>query len=341
MKCAMLIEKGKFESKNVDEPQLKPGEVKIKIILTGICGSEVHAFKGTHPYRIPPVILGHELVGEVVEITSKVKNLKIGDRVTVMPQISCMECEYCKMGDINLCESKRVLGTKDWIGSFAEFIVAPEGVVYKIPDNLSNKEAVIIEPLAVAVHAVRKARIGIGESCVIFGAGTIGLMTILCAKAAGATNIIVTDVFDYNLEIAKKLGSTHILNASKVNVVDEIKKITKNKGLDTAFITAGVPTVMKNSLKSVKKKGRIITIGLFEAPVDIEMWKIICSELNVIGSLMYNEDDFKIAIDLLSKKILNVIPLVTHEFSIMEVQKAFELIISKEQENVLKTILHF
>ncbi|MGD8401676.1 MAG: alcohol dehydrogenase catalytic domain-containing protein, partial [Bacillota bacterium] len=312
MRCAVLTEIYKFHLDNLPQPKPKPGEVLIKVNLTGICGSEVHAFKGTHPYRKPPVILGHELAGRIVVVTPGVKKLQVGDRVTVEPQISCQNCSFCLRGDINLCNSKIVLGTKEWPGSFAEYITAPESIVYKLPDNLSDAEGVMVEPLAVAVHAVKKSELAFTDTCVILGAGTIGLMTLLCVKIAGATNIIVTDTVDYNLDVAKKMGADYAFNVKKVNTTAAIKKITGEKGSDVVFITAGIPSVLNDSLQCVIKKGRVVPVALFDEAVPVEMFRITGSELNISGTIMYNHDDFEDAIKLLGKKTVDVNPAITH-----------------------------
>ena len=212
MRAAVLKDNYRIVLEDVKEPSPGPGEVKIQVRVTGICGSEVHAFKGTHPYRKPPVILGHELAGDIVEVGSDVEGLKVGDRVTVEPQIGCERCYMCRRGLNNLCESKIVLGTQEWPGSFAEYIIAPAKVVYRLPDGLSYEEGVMVEPLAVGVHAVRWSEMGLGDSVLVLGAGTIGLVTIMAARQAGARRIFATDVLDFNLAKAKELGATHTIN---------------------------------------------------------------------------------------------------------------------------------
>lgn len=340
MKCAMLVDTHQLLIQEVEKPIPKPGEVLIRVKLTGICGSEIHAFKGTHPYRVPPVILGHELVGEVVEITPGIKNLRVGERVTVEPQIPCKDCRYCRKGDVNLCQSKIVLGTKEWTGSFGEYVVAPESEVYKLPDTITDKQGVMVEPLAVGIHAVEKANVRIGETCLILGAGPIGLMTLLSAKASGATNIIITDTIDHNLKVAKELGATDVINVKTKNIIEEINMLTNGEGADAVFVTAGLNSVMLDALGCAAKTGRVILIALFEKSVDIEMFKIIGSELNIIGSIMYNKEDYKKAISLIEKRIVNVDPIITHVFSIDEVQKGMEMV-DKKKDNALKVILVF
>ncbi|MHB1417626.1 MAG: zinc-dependent alcohol dehydrogenase, partial [Chloroflexota bacterium] len=182
MKAAVLTAHYHIEFADIPEPEPKANEVKIKVISAGICGSEVHAFKGTHPFRHPPAILGHELAGEVVAVGDEINGYKVGDRVTVEPQILCGVCDACRAGYPNLCDNKVVLGTQKWVGGYAEYIVAPEQTLYKIPDSVSYDEAVMIEPLAVGVHAVREAKLKVGQSAIILGGGTIGLATLVAAR---------------------------------------------------------------------------------------------------------------------------------------------------------------
>lgn len=255
MKAAVLQETYKIVLQDVPEVQPQAGEVKIQVKFTGICGSEIHAFKGTHPYRKPPVILGHELAGEVVALGSNVQGFAIGDRVTVEPQIACGECQPCSQGWTNLCDRKVVLGTTDWTGSFAEYIVAHQNVVYKLPDNLSYEQGVMVEPLAVGVSAVRRSEMKLGDNVLILGGGTIGLVTLMAAREAGAKQIFVTDVVDFNLDKAREVGATTTINVRNQDPVKTILEQTDGRGVDLAFITAGVDQAVGQALQAVRKRG--------------------------------------------------------------------------------------
>ncbi|MBE3093806.1 MAG: alcohol dehydrogenase catalytic domain-containing protein [Actinobacteria bacterium] len=341
MKCAMLVKPFELKIKEIEKPILKRGEVLIRTKMTGICGSDVHAYKGQHPKRVPPVVLGHEMVGMVERITPDVKFIKVGDRVTVNPQIVCGKCESCKKGKQNLCNSKILLGTKEWPGSYAEYISAPAEVVFKLPKSISDEEGTMVEPLAVAIHTIKKVEAPLGNSCLIFGSGTIGLMCLLSAKASGFTDILITDIVDYKLKIAEALGATLALNSNKENIVETVRRYTDNRGVDTIFIAAGTQTVVDDSLKCVAKEGSIFPIAQFGGvPVEFSMADIRYKETKVIGTTMYLNEDILTAINLLEKKIIDVKPLITHKLPIEKIQRGIDLV-DRNLEEAVKVVLKF
>ena len=239
------------------EPKPEPHEVKIKVKAAGVCGSEVHAYNGTHPFRHPPAIMGHELAGEVVEVGSLVRRFQAGDRVVAEPQKTCGVCLYCQSTDYYLCRQKVVLGTTTWNGAFGEYVTAPEKIVYPLPDNMSFEEGALVEPLAVGLHAVRQSSVQIGSSVVIIGSGTIGLATMACAKAQGAGHIIAADVIDFNLETAKKMGATRVVNVKKEKLAEIIKREVHPEGVEIGFDAAGYPAVVDDLLSVTRRKGEI------------------------------------------------------------------------------------
>ncbi len=331
----------KIELTEIPEPTPKANEVKIKVYSAGICGSELHAFKGTHPFRHPPAILGHEMAGEVVEVGAKVENFAVGDRVTVEPQINCGKCEYCLTGYQNLCLNKVVLGTEPWVGAYAEYIVAPEQVTYKIPDSISYDEAVMIEPLAVGVHAIREAKTKIGDSTMIIGGGTIGLCCLVAARASGATNNIVTDTVDFNLRMAKKLGAAGAINVRQDDPKAIVMELTRGKGVDTAFVAVGYAPVVNQALSSVKRLGEVVLIGLLEGKVTLdEPFLIVGGERVIRGSQMYTRTDIQIAIDLIGSGLVDARPFITQRMPMSEVQKGFEIVDTKS-EDVVKVVLNW
>jgi L-iditol 2-dehydrogenase len=190
MKAALVVAREKVEIREIDIPKIKSDEALIKVKAVGVCGSDLHLFRGTHPVRKPPAILGHEVAGDIVEVGDRVSNLKVGDRVTVEPQQGCGKCEFCRQGIVSLCLNKKTPGTPDWNGTFAEYFNAPAQVVHKITDNVSYQMATLIEPLAVAVHTVGRITVKEKDTLVILGSGTIGLLTLVVARESG---------YEYNL----------------------------------------------------------------------------------------------------------------------------------------------
>ena len=341
MKAAVLTAHYKIEFAEIPEPEPKPDEVKIKVASAGVCGSEVHAFKGTHPFRHPPAILGHEMAGEIVAVGADVQGFKVGDRVTVEPQILCGVCDYCKAGYPNLCVNKVVLGTQKWVGAYAEYMVAPVQTLYKIPDGMSYDEAVMIEPLAVGVHAVREAGLKIGESALILGGGTIGLCTLAAAREAGVMTTIVTDAVDFNLAVARELGATATVNVRKDDLRAVVDRATGGKGVDVSLVTVGFSPVVNQGLVATKKRGRIVLIALFAEKVTVDdPFLIVGGERSLKGSQMYTRADVQTALDLISSGRVDAKMFITQRLPMSEVQRGFE-IVDQKLEDCVKVILNW
>jgi L-iditol 2-dehydrogenase len=341
VKAAVLTAHYQVEMQDVSEPEPRENEVKIKVVCAGICGSEVHAYKGTHPFRHPPSILGHETAGDVVAVGSAVTRFKVGDRVTVEPQIVCGTCDYCRAGHSNLCLNKIVLGTQTWIGAYAEYFVAPEQVVYKIPANVSYDEAVMIEPLAVGVHAVREANLQLGSSALILGAGTIGLCTLAAARAAGVMTTVVTDAVDFNLGVARDLGATATVNVRQGDVKSVVDKVSGGKGLDTAFVTVGFSPVVNQGLAGVHKRGQVVVIALFAGAFSVDdPFLVVGGERVLRGSQMYTGFDVQTALDLIGSGQVDAKMFLTQRLPMSEAQHGFE-IVDKKLEDCVKVILHW
>jgi 2-desacetyl-2-hydroxyethyl bacteriochlorophyllide A dehydrogenase len=341
MRAAVIEKPYVVEFKDVAPPVItRNDEVLIKVAVTGICGSEIHAYHGTHPFRIPPVISGHEMTGVVVETGKEVQSVAIGDRVTVEPQYGCGLCRYCKVGDYHLCPRKKVLGTQEWTGSFGEYIVVPEHTVIRLPEGVSFEQGALIEPLAVGVHAVRQAKVGLGDKVAVLGAGPIGLALMLAAKASGATRTFITDVSDYNLEIAAKLGSTYTINPLKENPVEFIRNSTNGDGVDVAFLAIGLEPVLNDALKVVKKGGKVSEVALFGSHPKVEISFVQNREISVIGSNMYTRSDFEIAAEAIAAGIFDTGLLISKILPIHQAREAMELV-DKKTENVIKVLLTY
>ena len=342
MKAAVFTGIRTIEIQQVPTPTPKPDEVLIRVRAAGVCGSEVHAFLGTHPFRKPPAIMGHEVAGDVVEVGADVRSFKPGDRVLVEPQVSCGRCLYCRSGDYHLCLSKVMLGVPAWPGAFGEFITAPERTLLRLPDGFSYEEGAMVEPLAVGVHSARKARVQVGESALVLGAGPIGLCCIAAARAAGATRIVATDAYDFNLELARKMGAAGVVNVRRGDdlarvVADQVRP----EGVDATFVTAGFSPVFNQSLAHTRKAGRVALVALFDEPITIpEPFLIGGKELEVIGVHTYIRKDFETAIDLIRSGAVDVKAMITHVLPMEEAQRALELVHGKTEDNA-KVILRF
>lgn len=253
MKAVFVDDAEKINIKEIDIPVVKDNDVLIKVAVAGICGSDIHTYKGLHPFRKPPVVIGHEVAGEVVSVGQAVKRVQVGDRVTVEPQIGTGESEGVMTGQANLSDKRLAPGMGDWLGTMAEYFVSPEAQVIKLPDAVSYEKGVLVEPLAVGVHAARKGDIQPGDRVAILGAGPIGLLTLIAVKAKGASHVVVTDVLDYSLDVAKQMGATAAINIKgKPDWIEEAKSQV-GRSFDKVLITAGVPGIVNDSLNLLKK----------------------------------------------------------------------------------------
>jgi L-iditol 2-dehydrogenase len=342
MRAALLERVGRMVMVDVEQPVIRqPDEILMQTKTVGVCGSEVHAFHGTHPYRNAPVILGHEAAGEVVAVGNAVKKVKVGDRVIVDPQWTCGECEYCRRGHINLCPSKRVLGTANWQGAFGEYFIAPEEAVFHLPANLSYAQGSLIEPLTVGVHVARRAILQASESVAILGTGSIGGLLAGVCSAQGVRTIIAGDIKQHCLDAARRLGATHDFLLPGGNFSAQVKQITNGEGVDVVFITADDVSLVYLGIEIAKRRGRIVLVALLtDAPLQFDAYSIIGKELQIIGSLMGSQGDVEKAIDLAASGQIDVEAIATHRLPIEQAERGMELA-STKNENAIKIILEF
>lgn len=333
MKAAILREAGVFDIKNVSQPEIEANEVLIKVMACGICGSDLHAYKGLSPDIRPPIILGHEFSGNVVEKGKNVKNVKIGDRVCVEPLSTCGDCYFCKKGEYNRCLYLGLIGCQ-FNGAFAEYCSINEKWLHKLPKNISYEEGAMMEPLAVAVHNIDRYDIKSRGTAVVFGAGTVGNLVMQVLKNKGISKVIVVDLVDWRLDLARKLGADITLNPNNKNVVSEVLNITGGIGVDVVFEAAGNNKVLNQAIKIVRKGGEIILIGVYEDPiVKFNIMDIIFTELTLKGSAIYC-NDFETAIQLVSQGKVNLKPLISNVLSLDEIGLAFESAIKKVEQTL-------
>lgn len=324
MKAAVLTSAFRIEYVDVETPQPLPGEVLIRVSFAGICGSELHAYKGLHKKRVPPVVMGHEISGVITALGKGVSRFYVGDRVTVVPMYGCGECPECFRGETSLCSQKTIFGSQKWPGGYAEYCTAPEKLVYKLPDTVSLEDGALIEPLAVGLHAVRTSGVGPGDKVAVLGAGAIGLCTAIMAARAGAAPLISTDIQSFNLEKARTLGATHTIDSADETLIDKVLDITGG-GCDHVFVTAPVNPLINQAISITRKQGTIVCVAMFdrEASVNVELNR--ARETNITGTSMYYEEDFRRIIDMLRYGRLDVSPLITHRIPLSEADSAFQM----------------
>ncbi|WP_209123965.1 NAD(P)-dependent alcohol dehydrogenase [Alkalihalobacillus sp. BA299] len=341
MKAAVLVEPGIIEIQEKDIPKPSPNEVLIKVKSVGLCGSDVHYYEhgriGSFIVE-KPIILGHESAGEVVEIGSNVKNLSVGQRVTVEPGVTCGVCEYCKSGKYNLCPEVEFLATPPYDGAFCEYIAIRSDFVYPIPDQMTFDEAAMAEPISVGIHAVRRGRLQPGETVVIMGMGPIGILTAAVAKAAGASKIIGVDLEESRLEVSKKMGVTHTVNLKQDNLLEKINLLTNGKGVDLALETAGNANALKSALSAVKRGGRVVIVGM--PPEDVatlNISNIVGGEIDIYGVFRYS-NTYQTAINMIENSELDLKNIMTHYYSLDEMEEAFEKAIT-DKTNAIKIMV--
>ncbi|UQZ83577.1 Sorbitol dehydrogenase [Paenibacillus konkukensis] len=340
MKAVFVDDAYKVVVKDVEVPEIAANEVLIQVKVTGICGSDIHTYKGLHLFRKPPVIIGHEIAGEVVKVGDAVTKFRIGDRVTVEPQTGCGVCESCLTGNLNYCSRRGAPGLNGWYGTMAEYFAAPEQTVFKLPESMSYDQGVLVEPFAVGVHAVRKADIQLGDRVAILGAGPIGLLAMAAAKAAGATTTLVTDVIDYALEGAVGMGATHTLNImNKQDWTTEAKELIGGE-FDKVLVAAGVPGIVDNAISLLRKGGRCVTIAMFHGTQTFDIVNLQQGEKEIVGCMTYTREDTISAIDLIAAGHVKEDVIITHKLHYNEAAKGFQMV-DKKEDSSLKVLVHF
>jgi L-iditol 2-dehydrogenase len=343
MRAALLEDVGRLTMIEAETPTIEePDQLLIQVKRVVVCGSEVHAFCGTHPYRRPPAILGHETAGQVVAIGPAVTRFKEGDRVMVDPLWPCGQCAECRAGYPNLCFYKKMLGTAEWPGAFGEYIVAPEPTIFPLPDNMSYLQGSLIEPLMVGVHVARMADLKAGESVAVLGTGSIGGMVTGVCHALGAGPIITADIHQHCLDAAReRLGATHDFLLPDVDPVDAIREVTGGRGVDLAVVAADDVSLVAQAVEMTKPRGRVVLVALLtEAPLKLRAWDIISKEISVIGSIISDHSDVHQAIELATSGRVDVEAIVTHVLPIEETQRGVEMAHTKD-DGAIKVTFSF
>ncbi|HOR86070.1 MAG TPA: alcohol dehydrogenase catalytic domain-containing protein [Bacillota bacterium] len=338
MKAAFVTGLKETQVREIPMPEIKKDEVLLRVKTVGICGSDLHVFLGTHAFRKPPVILGHEVAGEVFKIGENVKKFKVGDRVTLNPSVMCYSCKQCKNGLINLCEHRRVPGTASWIGTFAEYFPAPESVVYPISSGITYPVATLTEPLAVAMHVLRQVKSTGRKSLAIIGCGTIGILTLFLARQQGYGDVLCCDPASYNREMAMKLGAKSAINPIEDDPVQAAYALTGGQGVDVCIIAAGAPGIVTQASAMTRMGGEIILVSMITEPIPVNTYSLVFREQTLRGAMLYTPEDFEKALEIINSGI-PMDMFVTHQFPLENVQEAME-VLSEKKDNVIKIILH-
>jgi L-iditol 2-dehydrogenase len=341
MKALLLTEYSKLEMADLPVPQPAPQEVLIRVAACGICGSDVHGYDGSSGRRIPPIVMGHEAAGTIESVGSAVGNFHPGDRVTFDSTIYCGECEYCRRGAMNLCGQREVLGVSTTefrrAGAFADYVVVPARVLYPLPPSVSFEEAAMVEPLSVAVHALAVSGIAKGSIAMVVGAGMIGLLVLQSLREAGCSQIIVSDIDDTRLKLARDLGATATINAKTTDPVAEVKKLTAGAGVDVALEAVGSTPTIKAAIESVKRGGTVTLIGNIAPIVEIPLQALVSRQLRLQGSAA-SSGEYPQAIELLARGAVTVKPLISAVAPLEDGAQWFTRLHNREA-NLMKVVL--
>ncbi|MFC6823692.1 NAD(P)-dependent alcohol dehydrogenase [Halopelagius fulvigenes] len=326
MKTAVLTEPHEFEIEDRPRPSPGPDDVLVAVRDVGICGSDVHYYEHGRigDYVVEnPLVLGHESAGEVVDVGENVSRLEPGDRVALEPGVPCRRCAHCKRGDYHLCEDVEFMATPPHDGAFTEYVSWPADYVYELPENVSTTEGALCEPLSVGIHACRRGDVGTGDTVLVTGAGPIGLMVMEAARAAGATDVIVTDVVEEKLSFAGERGADRVVNVAEESLEAAVDEYTDGVGADVVVEASGAEPSIRSTIDAVRRGGTVVLVGLAdEANVPFDVLDIIDNELDVHGSFRY-KNTYDAAIGLLEDDAVDVEGIVDFESSLDDIDGAF------------------
>lgn len=327
MNAAIMDRPLSIDVRKVDIPVPGDNEALVKVHCIGICGSDVHYYEHGRIGRYvveKPIILGHELAGEVVQIGKHVKNVSVGDRVAVEPGVTCGRCQYCKSGRYNLCPDVVFLATPPVDGAWAEYIAIQSDYLFKLPDTMSYEEGALLEPLSVGFHAMQRGNVKPFDRLLIQGLGPIGLLAAQAAKLFGVTEIYATDVVPYRLQLARELGVTEAIDARSENVGKRLDELTGGAGVTVIVETSGSAGAMADAVRLVNRGGRIVYVGLptvDEIPIDLS--RLIDAEIDVYGVFRY-ANTYPAAIQALQRSTLDIRKIITHRYPLSDIKEAVE-----------------
>lgn len=342
MKALVLQEYNKLACQELPAPQPAPDEVLVAVKACGICGSDVHGMDGSTGRRRPPVVMGHEAAGIIAATGAEVTGWSAGDRVTFDSTIYCGECEFCRRGEINLCDNRRVLGVscEDYRrdGAFAEFVAVPQRVLYRLPDGLPFEHAAMVEPFAIALHAIRRAPIALNDTVVVVGAGMIGLALVQALRHTGCGRLISVDVADDRLALAKKFGATNLVNSSRENAAKIISDLTRGRGVDVAFEAVGITATVDLAVRSLRKGGSLALVGNVAPKIEFPLQLAVTRELSLHGSCS-SRGEYPAVLDMLARGDLQPAPLISAFAPLAEGAAWFDRLYRKEP-GLMKVVLY-
>jgi L-iditol 2-dehydrogenase len=335
MKAAMLYGIKDLRVEDVETPKVEAGEVLVKVKAATTCGTDLKILQRGYVEKVikPPTIFGHEWAGEVVEVSESLEWPRKGMRVRAGNSAPCLHCTMCQKGKYNLCENMIWL----W-GAYAEYIKVPARMVLvnmqEIPQHISYEEAAITEPLACVLHGVEEARVKLGDSVAIIGAGPIGLLHFLAVKKMGIEKAIIIDLVEERLDVAKKLGADETINAGKADVAETVRQMTNGYGADVVIEAIGLPSTWEQALKLVRKGGTVLEFGGCPPGTEIKLDTELLhyGEVTVLGTFHTTPLHFRKALNLIASRTIDVRPLITRKMRLEKIKEAFEILSTSKTE---------
>ncbi len=341
MKALVLKAYKQFAYEDVPDPEPGPDEVLVAVEACGICGSDVHGMDGSTGRRRPPIIMGHEAAGVIAGVGNRVSGWGPGDRVTFDSTIYCGQCAFCRRGMINLCDRRRVLGVscEDYRqdGAFAELVAVPQHILYRLPDGLAFEHSALVEPFAIALHAIRRAPPTLNDTVVVVGAGMIGLALVQALSQTGCGRLIAADIAGDRLALAAKCGATNLINSSTEDSRGTILRLTQGFGADAAFEAVGVSATVDLALGCLRKGGTATLIGNVTPKTEFPLQSVVTRELTIYGSCA-SQGEYPACLDMLSRGALRAAPLISATAPLTEGAAWFDRLYRKEP-GLLKVVL--
>lgn len=341
MRSLLLTRYRHLELADLPTPSPAPDEVLIRVEACGICGSDVHGFDGSTGRRIPPIVMGHEAAGSIAALGSSVAGFSVGDRVTFDSTLYCGQCLFCLRGDINLCDHRQVLGVSCGEyrrnGAFAEYVVVPARILYRLPASMPFAHAAMLEAVSVALHAVRVSGAQSGQSALVIGAGMIGLLTLQAATIAGCTPVLIADIDSTRLDRARSLGADHAFHASGPALTAEVLRSTHGRGVDHVLEAVGTTETIATAIDCTRKGGTVTLIGNIAPEVTIPLQKVVSRQIRLQGSAA-SAGEYQQAIDLVGSGRLQVASLISAVAPLEEGPRWFERLYAHEP-GLMKIVL--
>lgn len=328
---------GKISFREAETPAAAAGQALLKVMKIGICGSDIHVYHGTHPFTSYPVTQGHEVSCQVAAVGEGVSGLTVGQKVTVEPQVFCGNCYPCRHGKYNLCEHLKVMGFQT-TGAASQYFAVDAEKITPLPEDMSYDQGAMIEPLAVAVHAAKRAGVLDGRGIAVLGAGPIGILVAQSVKALGAGRVLVTDISDYRLSKAKECGADCVCNTAQKNFGQAMVDAFGPDKADVIYDCAANDTTMGQAIKYARKGSLIILVGVYTGMANVDLAVLNDHELTLDTTMMYRHDDYVDAIRLVQEGKVRLEPLMTKTFPFRDYQKAYEYI-DANREKTLKVLI--